>query len=1207
MNLIKTAFDSPIVFRLGWTLLHFVWEGALIALMLAALLAVLRRRGAPSRYIACITALLLLAIAPMVTFLLTPSRGPTRLASTPVSITQSPPIDLLNASPVHKTSQVAIPVVSPSPAPHTSAKSPSTSTPKAIPPAPAATTTTFSRTLQTTVDFLPRVLPWLVCAWCAGALILSIYNLGGWMAVRRLRLLATLPVTDDLSAIAARLARQMGITRTIRLLQSTLIDSPMVIGALKPIILLPTSLLTGLSPAQLESLLTHELAHVRRHDYLINLFQGIIETLLFYHPAIWWVSRQIRIERELCCDDQVIAMTQNRTAYVEALAAVAESTQRKGRELSFSRPVKGTGAFAVAASGGALLSRVRRLLGLPDADAARSPRWLAGAVALALCLLATGAIVTRAADKPAPKDKDFDLPKSWILELQVVDKELGEPLPKLALAVRVDNRQFAYTTDEQGRAHVEYPQDYKYIVITPKLDGYVPITISWRNDSIQDPAPDSFKVEMERGTTIGGIVNDESGNPIANAKVQLSIPYKNGQHPRQQLELYNYPIKTDAKGHWHCDVVPADMEQPFVRLNHPDFLSDEMFGETPVPPMKNLRDQTGVMVMKKGLPVNGRVLDTQGKPIAGAHVYQGGDRFGSNYPETKTDADGNFKFAHCRPNAELVLTVTAKGCAPDQKSMTLDKELKDIEFRLEPGHLIKGRVVDSAGKPVPNVMIATDTWRGHRALTVRFDTDAKGHFEWKEAPADEVLTDFLKQGFMDHRQTPIKPSDDEIVITLSAPIHVTGTVVDADTGKPINDFKVIQGIAWPNQPEVTWQRWQPEVHPNEGKFAFDVTSPYPGYAVRIESPDYEPADSRVFKLTESSVSLEFKLKRGRILAGTVHTPDNKPVAGAEVVLCTGDTGPYITNGKITQPEQWTLARTDKEGHYKFPPQSGKFTLVVVHDQGYAEARPEQLAKSFDITMQPWAKIEGTLKIGAKPGTQQTIKVNRQDPTGRQSLPRVYHDLGSSTDNEGHFAVDHVPPGKVSVAVQVQLTQNTYGYTQSQTVNVNAGETSIVNLGGIGRPVVGKFTVPAELAGKMTPANDNTYAMSQISPLKDYRPANWASLDEAARKKIAEDFLKSPEYLQQQKQLENRRQFSIKVHSDGTFRIDDVPAGTYQLVSIASKPDNRSSFSGEAVAVANLDFTVPPMAGDRSDEPLDLGSIDFKPPPKSGPGAGPTRK
>lgn len=122
-------------------------------------------------------------------------------------------------------------------------------------------------------------------------------------------------------------------------------------------------------------------------------------------------------------------------------------------------------------------------------------------------------------------------------------------------------------------------------------------------------------------------------------------------------------------------------------------------------------------------------------------------------------------------------------------------------------------------------------------------------------------------------------------------------------------------------------------------------------------------------------------------------------------------------------------------------------------------------------------------------------------------------------------------------------------------------------------------------------------MTKIDNLPDFRLANWEQLDEAARKKVREDFLKSPKYLAQQKDLENRRQFSIKVHSDGTFRIDDVPAGTYQLVSVASKPNNKSSFSGEAIAVANFDFTVPPMAGDRSDEPLDIGSIEFKPAPK----------
>jgi peroxiredoxin len=1208
VNLLRSVFESPTVYRLGWALLHFLWEGALVALLVAVVLAALRRRGAPARYVACSVGLLLLAILPAITFLLTPARSSANLKGAASAIDPKPAaIGLLNAPPVHSTGRaVAIPVSAPSPGNSSVIKSQPVAKSAAVAPVPVKAATPVSSALRNVRDFVPRALPWLVLAWCVGALGLSVYNLGGWMAVRRLRLLATSAVAQDLSDAAARLAHRMGIARAVRLLQSTLIDSPMVIGALKPIILLPASLLSGLSPEQLESLLAHELAHVRRHDYLINLLQGVIETLLFYHPAVWWVSRRIRIEREHCCDDQVVAVTRNRAAYVRALAAVAEAAGKEvGREPLFSRASRGAGGFAVGANGGALLPRVRRLLGLPDADAARSPRWLAGAVALALCLLATGTIVTRAADKPAPaKEKDFDAPKTWVLELEVIDKELGEPIPKLSLGVRADNRQFAYITDDQGRAHIEYPQGVKYLVITPKAGGFVPVSLSWRNFGGNDPIPDTFKLQLERGSAIGGIVNDEAGKPIPNAAVQLSIPYRAGEESsRVQLDLYNYPIKTDAQGRWRCDVVPKTMLQAFIRLSHADFLSDETFGETPVPPLPKLRDMTGIMVMKKGLPVAGKVLDDQGMPIGGAKVYQGGDRFGTNYPQTKTDANGNFHFAHCRPGAELVLTVTAKGHAPDQKTLALDKELGDIEFRLEPGHTIKGRIVDPDGKPIPKVLIATDTWRGHRALNERFDTDADGRFVWNDAPADEILTDFLKQGYMDNRRVTIKASDQDIVVTLRKPVRVTGTVVDAETGKSVENFKVKQGIAWENQPAtltadqrlawaVTWQSGDPEIHPQNGKFEFELTAPYPGYAVRIETTDYLPEESRVFKDNEGDISLEFKLKKGRALAGTLRTPDGKALAGADVVLYRGSNGPYIMNGKINQREQQTIVTSDRDGRYQLPPQAGKFALVVVHELGYAEVRSEQLAKSFDIIVPPWGKVEGTLRIGAKPGALQTINVSHQDNPGPQPEPRIYHDLRAPTDEAGHFMVEHVPGGKASVSLQVQFSEYTYGSTQSRTIDVKPGETTHIDLGGEGRPVIGKLTVPLELAGKMSPATDNTFMLTKIDALPDFHPANWGDLNDAARKKIGEDQLKSPAYLAFQKRIEMRRTFCIKVKSDGTFRVEDIPAGVYQFTSIASEPSNKGHFMGEAMATANVDIAVPEIPGGRSDEPLDVGDIPF---------------
>ena len=139
----------------------------------------------------------------------------------------------------------------------------------------------------------------------------------------------------------------MGVGRAVALLESALVEVPVVIGYLRPVVLLPAGMATGLSTEQVESLLMHELAHIRRHDYLVNLLQSVVEGLLFYHPAVWWVSHVIRTEREHCCDDMVVELRGDARGYAGALAALES--------------LRGPQA-ALAASGGSLVKRVRRLL-----------------------------------------------------------------------------------------------------------------------------------------------------------------------------------------------------------------------------------------------------------------------------------------------------------------------------------------------------------------------------------------------------------------------------------------------------------------------------------------------------------------------------------------------------------------------------------------------------------------------------------------------------------------------------------------------------------------------------------------------------------------------------------------------------------------------------------------------------------------------------
>ena len=155
----------------------------------------------------------------------------------------------------------------------------------------------------------------------AGVVALTLRLLGGWLLVRRLTRQAR-PLAGPCDEVLARLARALRIRRAVRLLESSLVQVPMVIGGLRPMILLPIAALTGLPPGQLEALLAHELAHIRRHDYLVNLVQSAIEVLLFYHPAAWWASRVIRAEREHCCDDLAVRACGDRLTYARALAAM---------------------------------------------------------------------------------------------------------------------------------------------------------------------------------------------------------------------------------------------------------------------------------------------------------------------------------------------------------------------------------------------------------------------------------------------------------------------------------------------------------------------------------------------------------------------------------------------------------------------------------------------------------------------------------------------------------------------------------------------------------------------------------------------------------------------------------------------------------------------------------------------------------------------
>ncbi len=182
---------------------------------------------------------------------------------------------------------------------------------------------------------------------------------------------------DAAQQMLSGLLRRFALRGPVKLLVSARVAVPTLIGWLRPVILVPASVLAELPPQQLELILAHELAHLRRCDYLLNLVQTAIETLLFYHPAVWWVSRQIRVERESCCDEQAAAAG-DRLAYARALASLAELCRQ---------PRLASPGLALGADGGSLSARIRRVLGLPSDTSFPTAR-SAGAILAMVAILA---------------------------------------------------------------------------------------------------------------------------------------------------------------------------------------------------------------------------------------------------------------------------------------------------------------------------------------------------------------------------------------------------------------------------------------------------------------------------------------------------------------------------------------------------------------------------------------------------------------------------------------------------------------------------------------------------------------------------------------------------------------------------------------------------------------------------------------------------
>ena len=341
MSALSDFVAHCLVYRLGWSLVHSLWQVAAAAGLLAAVLAVVPRRRANMRYALACAALL----AALGAFAATLAMS-------------SPPQEAASAEVVAAPGASAGPSPGPAAGMFDAAPPPLAWPPDVAPAAPPPVAPLAPPAPVEPASLLDGIraaltpaLPWAVLAWTTGVLLMGLWHAGGLAVTVRLRRLGTCPPGREVSAAIRKVAERLNIRRAVGVLVCARPVGTMVLGVIRPVILMPAALLTGMTPGQLEALLAHELAHIRRRDYLVNLIQTAVESILFYHPATWWIGRVIRRERENCCDDLASAAAGSRFEYARALAAAA----------NFARP-PARPRFALAAEGGSLIQRVQRLL-----------------------------------------------------------------------------------------------------------------------------------------------------------------------------------------------------------------------------------------------------------------------------------------------------------------------------------------------------------------------------------------------------------------------------------------------------------------------------------------------------------------------------------------------------------------------------------------------------------------------------------------------------------------------------------------------------------------------------------------------------------------------------------------------------------------------------------------------------------------------------